>query len=118
MAGFPNLFAITCPGSPSVLTNMIVSIEQHADWVADCIEDLRERGLARIETTRDAQDEWVDHVNETAHQTLYPLANSWYMGANIPGKARVFTPCVGSVGDYRRTCDSVSADGYRGFRLA
>ena len=118
MAGFPNLFAITGPGSPSVLTNMVVSIEQHIEWVADCIAHLRERGFACIEATRDAQDEWVDHVNETAHQTLYPLANSWYMGANVPGNPRVFTPYVGSVGDYRRTCDAVAADGYRGFRLA
>ena len=118
MAGFPNLFAITGPGSPSVLTNMVVSIEQHVEWVADCIAHLRERGFACIEATREAQDEWVDHVNETAHQTLYPLANSWYMGANIPGKPRVFTPYVGSVGGYRRTCDEVAAGGYRGFRLA
>ena len=118
MAGFPNLFAITGPGSPSVLTNMVVSIEQHVEWVADCIAHLRAHGLRRIEATRDAQDEWVDHVNETAHQTLYPLANSWYMGANIPGKPRVFTPYVGSVGDYRKTCDEVAAGGYRGFRLA
>ena len=117
MAGFPNLFAITGPGSPSVLTNMVVSIEQHVEWVADCIAHLRARGFGRIEASRDAQDEWVDHVNETAHQTLYPLANSWYMGANIPGKPRVFTPYVGSVGSYRRTCNEVAADGYRGFRL-
>ena len=117
MAGFPNLFAITGPGSPSVLTNMVVSIEQHVEWVADCIAHLRARGFERIEASREAQDEWVEHVNETAHQTLYPLANSWYMGANIPGKPRVFTPYVGSVGDYRRTCNEVAADGYRGFRL-
>ena len=118
MAGFPNLFAITGPGSPSVLTNMLVSIEQHVEWVAECISHLKERGLERVEASRDAQDDWVDHVNETAHQTLYPLANSWYMGANIPGKPRVFTPYVGSVGDYRKICNSVAADGYRGFRLA
>ena len=117
MAGFPNLFAITGPGSPSVLTNMVVSIEQHVEWVADCIAHLRARGLERIEASREAQDEWVDHVNETAHQTLYPLANSWYMGANIPGKPRVFTPYVGSAGSYRRTCNEVAAGGYRGFRL-
>ena len=118
MAGFPNLFAITGPGSPSVLTNMVVSIEQHVEWVADCIAHLRARGFERIEASRKAQDEWVDHVHETAHRTLYPLANSWYMGANIPGKPRVFTPYVGSVGSYRRTCSEVAADGYRGFRLA
>ncbi len=118
MAGFPNLFAITGPGSPSVLTNMVVSIEQHVEWVTDCIAHLGKRGLARIEATRDAQDDWVDHVNETAYQTLYPLADSWYMGANVPGKPRVFLPYVGSAGDYRRTCDEVAAEGYRGFRLA
>ena len=117
MAGFPNLFAITGPGSPSVLTNMTVSIEQHVEWVAECIAYLGARGLVSIEPTREAQDRWVDHVNETANQTLYPLANSWYMGANVPGKPRVFTPYVGSVGDYRRICDEVAATGYRGFRL-
>ena len=117
IAGFPNLFAITGPGSPSVLTNMVVSIEQHVEWVVDCIAHLRECGFSGIEATRSAQDDWVDHVNQAAYRTLYPLANSWYMGANIPGKPRVFTPYVGSVGNYRRTCNEVAADGYRGFRL-
>jgi hypothetical protein len=85
-AGFPNLFMITGPGSPSVLSNMIVSIEQHVDWLTDCIGHLRARQLHVIEPTREAEDAWVEHVNKVAHRTLYPRAASWYMGANIPGK--------------------------------
>jgi cyclohexanone monooxygenase len=115
--GFPNFFAITGPGSPSVLSNMIVSIEQHADWIADCIDYLRQQGRAAIEATVEAEDEWVQHVNEVGHLTLYPLANSWYMGANIPGKPRIFMPYIGGVGVYRQKCDEVAAKGYEGFRL-
>jgi cyclohexanone monooxygenase len=117
MAGFPNLFAITGPGSPSVLSNMIVSIEQHVDWIADCIAYLREHGKATIEPTTDAEDRWVAHVNEVGNTTLYPLANSWYMGANIPGKPRIFMPYIGGVGTYRQHCDAVAANGYEGFAL-
>jgi len=117
VAGFPNLFMITGPGSPSVLSNMIVSIEQHADWIADCIEYLRNNGRQAIEATVEAQDEWVEHVNEVGHLTLYPQANSWYMGANIPGKPRIFMPYIGGVGVYRQKCDEVAAKGYEGFRL-
>jgi len=117
IAGFPNLFIITGPGSPSVLSNMIVSIEQHADWIADCITYLREHGRARIEATLEAEDGWVEHVNEVGHTTLYPLAESWYMGANIPGKPRIFMPYIGGVGVYRQKCDEVAAKGYEGFRL-
>jgi cation diffusion facilitator CzcD-associated flavoprotein CzcO len=116
-AGFPNLFAITGPGSPSVLSNMIVSIEQHVDWIADCLVYLRERGLGGIEASVEAEDEWVAHVNEVGHATLYPLANSWYMGANVPGKPRIFMPYVGGVGAYRQKCDDVAAKGYEGFTL-
>ena len=116
-AGFPNLFTITGPGSPSVLSNMIVSIEQHVDWIADCLVYLRERALAGIEAIVDAEDEWVAHVNEVGHATLYPLANSWYMGANVPGKPRIFMPYVGGVGAYRQKCDDVAAKGYEGFAL-
>jgi len=116
-AGFPNLFTITGPGSPSVLSNMIVSIEQHVDWIADCIVYLRERELGGIEASVDAEDEWVAHVNEVGHATLYPLANSWYMGANVPGKPRIFMPYVGGVGVYRQKCDDVAAKGYEGFTL-
>ena len=115
VAGFPNLFMITGPGSPSVLSNMIVSIEQHVDWIADCIARL---GDARtIEATEAAEEEWVRHVSEIGHMTLYPKANSWYMGANIPGKPRIFMPYIGGVGVYRQKCDEVSAEGYRGFAI-
>ncbi|HEY7907978.1 MAG TPA: NAD(P)/FAD-dependent oxidoreductase, partial [Thermomicrobiales bacterium] len=116
-AGFPNLFLITGPGSPSVLSNMIISIEQHIDWVADCIAYLRARGFTTIEATTEAEEAWVAHVNEVADTTLYPLANSWYVGANIPGKPRVFMPYVGGVGAYRQKCDAVAANGYEGFTL-
>jgi cation diffusion facilitator CzcD-associated flavoprotein CzcO len=117
-AGFPNLFMITGPGSPSVLSNMVVSIEQHVDWVADAIDHLGEQGLRTIEPTLEAQDAWVDHVNVIAGYTLYPKANSWYMGANVPGKPRVFMPYAGGVGEYRKKCDEVAAKGYEGFALA
>jgi len=115
--GFPNLFTITGPGSPSVLSNMIVSIEQHVDWIADCLAFLRRRGVPAIEATAAAEDGWVAHVNEVGHATLYPAARSWYMGANIPGKPRVFMPYVGGVGAYRQRCDAVAAAGYEGFAL-
>ncbi|MGQ0804510.1 MAG: flavin-containing monooxygenase, partial [Actinomycetota bacterium] len=116
-AGFPNLFTITGPGSPSVLVNMAVAIEQHVDWVADCIAYLRERGLASIDATVDAEDGWVDHVNDVASRTLFPVANSWYMGANVPGKPRVFMPYIGGLPLYTETCNDVAANDYRGFTL-
>ena len=116
-AGFPNLFVITGPGSPSVLSNMIVSIEQHVDWITDCVGYMRERGLATMEAEREAEDKWVAHVNEVAHGTLYPQANSWYMGANIPGKPRIFMPYIGGVGVYRQICNDVAAKGYEGFAM-
>ncbi|MGA8901084.1 flavin-containing monooxygenase [Bradyrhizobium sp.] len=115
--GFPNLFIITGPGSPSVLSNMIVSIEQHVDWIADCLAFMRGRGLVSMEAARDAEEQWVAHVNEVAQMTVYPQANSWYMGANIPGKPRIFMPYIGGVGVYRRICDEVAAAGYRGFTM-
>ena len=114
-AGFPNLFLITGPGSPSVLSNMIVSIEQHVDWVVDCVTDLRANGLETIEATQEAEDNWVEHVNEAAFKTLYPGANSWYMGANVPGKPRVFMPYIGGVGNYREKCSEIAAHDYEGF---
>ena len=117
-AGFPNLFIITGPGSPSVLSNMIVSIEQHVDWITDCIVYMRAHGLDTMEATRDAEDKWVAHVNEVAHTTLYPQANSWYMGANIPGKPQIFMPYIGGVGVYRQICNDVAAKGYEGFSMA
>jgi cyclohexanone monooxygenase len=118
VAGFPNLFLVTGPGSPSVLSNMIVSIEQHVDWIADCITYLRENERESIEPTVEAEDAWVEHVNEVGHMTLYPQANSWYMGANVPGKPRVFMPYIGGVGTYRQTCDEIAAKGYAGFEIA
>jgi cyclohexanone monooxygenase len=114
-AGFPNLFVITGPGSPSVLSNMIVSIEQHVDWIADCIAHIRRHNLDVIEASKDAEDRWVEHVNEVAYKTLYPQANSWYMGANIPGKPRIFMPYIGGVGVYRQICNDIAAKGYEGF---
>lgn len=117
VSGFPNMFMITGPGSPSVLSNMIVSIEQHVDWIADCIQDMGERQLTVVEATPEAEAEWVAHVNEVAATTLYPQANSWYLGANVPGKPRVFMPYVGGVGVYREVCDEVAANDYKGFTL-
>lgn len=116
-AGFPNLFFITGPGSPSVLSNMIISIEQHVHWIADCISNLEGRQVRAIEATPAAENAWVDHVNEVASLTLYPVANSWYMGANIPGKPRVFMPYAGGVGVYRQKIDEVAGAGYEGFTL-
>ncbi|UFW89314.1 NAD(P)/FAD-dependent oxidoreductase [Bradyrhizobium barranii] len=116
-AGFPNLFIITGPGSPSVLSNMIVSIEQHVDWITDCLVHMRRQGVATMEASGEAEDKWVAHVNEVARGTLYPQANSWYMGANIPGKPRIFMPYIGGVGVYRRICDEVAAKGYEVFLL-
>jgi cyclohexanone monooxygenase len=116
-AGFPNLFIITGPGSPSVLSNMIVSIEQHVDWISDCLDYMRCRELDTMEASREAEDKWVAHVNEVAHTTLYPQANSWYMGANIPGKPRIFMPYIGGVGAYRQICNEVAAKGYEGFGM-
>jgi cation diffusion facilitator CzcD-associated flavoprotein CzcO len=116
-ADFPNLFTITGPGSPSVLVNMLVAIEQHVDWVADCIAYLRDRNLASIDAAVDAEDAWVDHVNAVASRTLFPAADSWYMGANVPGKPRVFMPYIGGLPHYTEVCDTVAANGYRGFTL-
>jgi cyclohexanone monooxygenase len=118
VSGFPNMFMITGPGSPSVLSNMIVSIEQHVDWIADCIHDMSDRQLTVVEATPEAEAEWVAHVNEVAAETLYLQANSWYLGANVPGKPRVFMPYVGGVGVYREVCDDVAANDYKGFTLS
>ena len=117
IAGFPNLFMITGPQSPGVKSQMILACEQHVDWIADCMEYLRAHGYSRIEAEEDAEDAWVQHNNEVADRTLYPLANSWYVGANIPGKPRVFMPYVGGVTAYRKKCDEVAAKGYEGFRF-
>lgn len=118
IAGFPNLFTVTGPGSPSVLTNMVMSIEQHVDWIADAIAHLAANGAATIEATEAAERDWVAHVAEVADTTLYPLADSWYMGANVPGKPRVFLPYVGGFDAYVAACNEIVADDYRGFRTA
>ena len=115
-AGFPNFFTITGPGSPSVLSNMLPSIEQHVNWIADCIGYMRERGLVRIEPNLDAENNWVAHVNDVANTTLYPQCNSWYLGANVPGKPRVFMPYIGFPA-YVQKCEEVVANGYEGFAL-
>jgi cyclohexanone monooxygenase len=117
IAGFPNLFTVTGPGSPSVLSNMMVSIEQHVDWIVSCIEYLRERRLTTIEPSISEEDAWVEHARRVGAASLYPRAASWYMGANIPGKPRVLLPYVGGVGVYRALCDAVAARDYDGFVL-
>ncbi|MDB5629839.1 MAG: cyclohexanone monooxygenase [Tardiphaga sp.] len=114
-AGFPNLFLITGPGSPSVLSNMIVAIEQHVDWISDCLAAMRDRGLETMEADVAAEDDWVAHVNEVAQGTLYPQANSWYMGANVPGKPRIFMPYIGGIPVYGQKIKDVAANGYEGF---
>lgn len=116
--GFPNLFMMTGPGSPAVIGNVMVSIEQHGDLIAQCLTHMRDQGFDRIEAALDAEDAWVEHVSALAARTLFPCANSWFLGANIPGKPRVFIPYVSGVGPYRRECDEVIAAGYRGFELS
>ncbi len=115
--GFPNCFLVTGPGSPSVLSNMMVSIEQHVDWVSSTIDHMRHAGLETIEPTEMAEAGWVQHVNDCADVTLFPRADSWYMGANVPGKPRVFLPYIGGVDRYRKACDEVAQQGYLGFRF-
>jgi cation diffusion facilitator CzcD-associated flavoprotein CzcO len=117
-AGFPNLFTITGPGSPSVLTNMLPSIEQHVEWIADCLAYLRKRGIARIEPTQEAEERWVAHVNEVAGTSLRSSCSSWYIGANVPGKPRVFMPYIGGFPAYVEKCNEIVAAGYEGFALS
>jgi cyclohexanone monooxygenase len=114
--GFPNLFTISGPGSPSVLTNMMVSIHQHVTWIGDCLRYLRDNEVVSIEAIEEAEQAWVSHVNEVAGHTLYPSCNSWYLGANIPGKTRVFMPLVGFPA-YLEKCAEVAGSGYPGFDL-
>ncbi|WP_146240024.1 flavin-containing monooxygenase [Prauserella flavalba] len=116
-AGFPNLFLLAGPGSPSVLTNMVTAIEQHVEWTGRCIEHLRTHGYRTIEPTVEAEDGWVDHVNEVASMTLFPKAASWYLGANVPGKPRIFMPYAGGFATYEKQCDEVAEQDYRGFAL-
>jgi cyclohexanone monooxygenase len=116
-AGFPNMFMVSGPGSPSVLTNMIMSIEQHVEWIADCIAHMTHNNLSVIETTEQSQSGWVAFVNAVADMTLYPSCNSWYLGANVPGKPRVFMPLIGFP-TYVDKCNEVVRNGYEGFVLA
>ncbi len=117
IAGFPNLFTVTGPGSPSVLSNMIPSIEQHVEWISDCIGYVREHDVRCIEATLEAEDAWVEHVNEVAGESLYLTCNSWYLGANVPGKPRVFMPYLGFA-SYVAKCEEVVAAGYDGFTFS
>ena len=116
-AGFPNLYTIGGAGSTSSLTQSITAIEYHTQWIADSIEYLRRHDRTSMEPTLEAEGEWVDLVNTTADQTLFPLANSWYMGANVPGKPRVVLVYLGPFNDYTRRCDAIAATGYKGFSL-
>ncbi len=118
VAGFPNMFTITGPGSPSVLTNMLPSIEQHVEWIADCIVHLRNAGKRRIEATIDAENKWVEHVTEVAGGNLRSTCSSWYVGANIPGKPRVFMPYIGGFPLYVQKCEEIVGNGYQGFALS
>ena len=115
--GFPNLFVVTGPGSPSVLSNMILAAEQHVDWIADAIAHLDANNLTTIEPSVEAVDGWLEECSRRASATLFPSANSWYMGANIPGKTRIFMPFIGGFGVYSDICADVAAQGYRGFEL-
>lgn len=116
-AGFPNLFMVTGPGSPSVLSNVIVSIEQHVEWISDCIQHLTANSCLQIEATQAAENNWVAHVNQLASETLFLNSNSWYTGANVQGKPRVFMPYVGGVGRYREECTAIANNGYTGFDI-
>ena len=117
IAGFPNLFTVTGPTSPSVLTSMVPTIEQHVEWISDCIAHARASGRPHIEATREAEDAWMAHHEEVAAETLFPSCNSWYVGANVPGKPRKVTPYTGGFSTYIEKCDAVVANGYEGFTL-
>ena len=114
IAGFPNLFMVTGPGSPSVLSNVVLSIEQHVDWIATCLTDLRSQSAASIEPSDQAEQDWMEHVDAVAQTTLFPKANTWYQGRTRDGR-QVFMPYVGGVGPYRERCRAIAANGYEGF---
>ena len=118
VAGFPNLFTVTGPLSPSVLANMPTAVEQHVDWIASCMDHMRRQGIDTVEPTEAAEGAWVDHAQDVVSHTLYPRANSWYLGANIPGKPRRFSVYVGGFASYRARCDDVARSGYEGFRFS
>ncbi|MEV0088098.1 hypothetical protein [Saccharopolyspora sp. NPDC050642] len=117
VAGFPNMFLLVGPGSPSVLVNMVTASEQHGDWVANCLRYMDERGLATVEATPEAEQGWVDEANAVAEQTVYPSAASWFRGDNMPGKPKTFMPYAGGFPRYEKRCDEVAAGGYVGFRF-
>ena len=116
--GFPNLFTVTGPGSPSVLTNMMVAIEQHVEWISDCINFLSKSNLKEVEADEFFQIEWMDHIEEVAKNTLRYTCNSWYVGANVPGKKRVFMPYAGGFGKYREKCDEIAENNYSILRIS
>ncbi len=118
IAGFPNLFAVTGPGSPSVLTNMLPTIEQHVNWIADCLHDLRAAGKTRIEAEEPAERAWDDHVQEVGNATLKANAPSWYTGENISGKPRLFMPYLGGMPSYIDHCKRIVENGYEGFKTS
>ncbi len=118
VSGLPNLFMINGPGSPSVKANMIVALEQHTDWIMALLDHLAATGLDRVEADAQAQSEWVEHVRVVAEATLMPKADSWYVGANVPGKKRVYMPYFGGFDRYCDLCETVARDGYRGFTLS
>jgi len=117
IAGFPNLFTVTGPGSPSVLTNMLPTIEQHVEWIADALNFARGRGIGRIEPSIEAEEAWVEHVAELAGRTLRYTCGSWYLGVNIANKPRVFMPYIGGYPKYVERCNAIAADNYAGFLL-
>ncbi len=116
IAGFPNLFTITGPGSPSVFANMILAIEQHVDWIATCLDDMRQRGETLIEAAAADEDAWVAHNADVGAQSLRSQCQSWYLGSNVPGKPKVFAPYIGGIPTYQTKIDDIAADGFRGFR--
>jgi len=116
--GFPNLFTVTGPGSPSVLTNMMVAIEQHVEWISNCINFLSKSNLNEVEADELFQIEWMDHIEEVAKNTLRYTCNSWYVGANVPGKKRVFMPYAGGFGKYREKCDEIAENNYSILRIS
>ncbi|MBM3519041.1 MAG: NAD(P)/FAD-dependent oxidoreductase [Alphaproteobacteria bacterium] len=118
IAGFPNLFTVTGPGSPSVLTNMLPTIEQHVEWIAACVAHVGARGARQIAAEPGAEDAWVAHNAEVASRTLRSTCASWYVGANVPGKPRVFMPYIGGFPTYVKACAAIAAEGYAGFHLS
>jgi cation diffusion facilitator CzcD-associated flavoprotein CzcO len=120
VAGFPNLFTVQGPGSPSAATNFVAALEQHVEWIADCIADLRANGIRTIEALATAQQEWMEHATALVAPTVlvHPTCNSWYNGGNVPGKKRMYMGYTGGIPEYRRRCDEIAAARYTGFKLA